>query len=264
MSTTFLGILSIHARPPFTYAALDDDRRVVALGQGSLADVLAFAAGFDSARVGIGTPARPANGCLADPAGRARFDPSPPSRLAYLRVADYEMIRRGVGAPVRVAAEGSPRWVQRSLALVEQLAAAGFAAHPAEDAPRQWLETPAEGVFAALLGMPSFACGTLESRLQRQLALHRCRVHLPDPMDFFEEVTPHRLLNGILPTRMIHSAAELNALAAAYTAWLTVHNPAGVMAIGDPAEALCWLPASDFFHNPPPSPGQRMDLPAGV
>ena len=101
-------------------------------------------------------------------------------------------------------------------------------------------------------------------QVQRQLALHRCRVHLPDPMDFFEEVTPHRLLNGILPTRMIHSAAELNALAAAYTAWLTFHNPAGVMAIGDPAEALCWLPASDFFHNPPPSPGRRMDLPAGV
>ena len=42
MSTAFLGILSIHARPPFTYAALDDDRRVVAQEQLPDKDVLIY------------------------------------------------------------------------------------------------------------------------------------------------------------------------------------------------------------------------------
>ncbi len=261
MTITYLGIFTSTGKPHFTYAALDDDRRVLALGQGGLADVLAYAAGLAEARIGISAPTHLSDGRMAQPDVRSRFHPKPPGRLFRLRVADYELVCRGVNTPAVPAARGDcSRWLLNGLELVEQLAGMGYEPHPGEDSARQWLETPAEGVFAALLGLPSFAGGTLESRLQRQLCLRRGGVVLPDPMDFFEEVSAHRLLNGILPMEKIHSAAELDALAAAFTAWLSVHNPSGLMTLGDEDEALIWLPKSEFFQNPPKAPDRQLHL----
>jgi hypothetical protein len=85
--------------------------------------------------------------------------------------------------------------------------------------------TDAQKCFLALCGNELFARRTLEGRIQRALILYDEGLQIPDPMDFFEEITRHKLLRGILPLENIHTSKELDALVAAYMAWMTVHRP---------------------------------------
>jgi hypothetical protein len=54
--------------------------------------------------------------------------------------------------------------------------------------------------------------------------------------------SPHRLLNNRLPTENLYSSAELNALAAAYTAWVAGCQPEKISAIGHEEEGFIYLP----------------------
>jgi hypothetical protein len=94
-----------------------------------------------------------------------------------------------------------------------------------EDTQLQVMITDAQKCFLALCGNELFARRTLEGRIQRALILYDEGLQIPDPMDFFEEITRHKLLRGILPLENIHTSKELDALVAAYMAWMTVHRP---------------------------------------
>ena len=76
-----------------------------------------------------------------------------------------------------------------------------------------------------LLGQLPLPKPTLEGRLQRQLVLFEQDMGIKDPMEFFEEITRHRLLKGILPIECIYTSEELDALVAAFTAYLAVNQP---------------------------------------
>jgi hypothetical protein len=52
-------------------------------------------------------------------------------------------------------------------------------------------------------------------------------------MEFFEEVTRYKLLQGILPSEHIYLSKELDALLAAYLAWMTVNRPQQLTSQGD-------------------------------
>jgi hypothetical protein len=65
-------------------------------------------------------------------------------------------------------------------------------------------------------------------------------------MLLFEEITRHRLLKGILPLEPLYSAGELDALAAAYTAWLAALHPDQVTLLGDPQEGQVVLPGAEL------------------
>jgi predicted RNase H-like nuclease len=67
---------------------------------------------------------------------------------------------------------------------------------------------------------------------------------IKDPMEFFEEITRHRLLKGGLPTEFIYTAEELDALVAAYTAYLAASQPGEVLRIGNKQEGEIVLPVS--------------------
>ena len=90
---------------------------------------------------------------------------------------------------------------------------------------REWLQTNAQDCYQALIGQELFARRTLEGRIQRSLILYEEGFQIPDPMDFFEEITRHKLMQGILPLENLHSAKELDALAAAFVSWITVNRP---------------------------------------
>ena len=62
-------------------------------------------------------------------------------------------------------------------------------------------------------------------------------------MVFFEEVTRHKLLRGIMPDQDILPLAKLNALAAAYTAYLAGAHPERVACYGEPEEGEIYLPS---------------------
>jgi hypothetical protein len=96
------------------------------------------------------------------------------------------------------------------------------------------------------LGQNPLPRSTLEGRLQRQLALYEQGLGIRDPMDFYEEITRHKLLKGLLPLEQVYSAEELDAIAAAYTAYTAAHRPEKILKIGDPGEGQIFLPVAEL------------------
>ena len=86
------------------------------------------------------------------------------------------------------------------------------------------------------------AADSLEGRIQRQLSLYALGMDIPDPMNFFEEITRYRLLKGILVEEGLYASAELNAIAAAYVAWAVIQRPGEVAFVGDEGEGQVVVP----------------------
>lgn len=88
----------------------------------------------------------------------------------------------------------------------------------------RWIETDSQKCFQLLCEKNLLPRRTLEGRIQRALILYEAGVQLTDPMDFFEEITRHKLMQGILPIENLNSSKELDALVAAYLAWMAVQR----------------------------------------
>ncbi len=253
--TTYLGIIPTAGQRPFTYAALDAELRLLALSEGDFEAVAAFAGGQRAAFVAISAPPRPNQGLMRSQERRAALNPAPrPGRWENCRVAEYLLAHEGIAIPLTPnSAEKCPRWKQMGMKLFQTLASQGYAPYPSEANPeRQTLETYPHAVFTRLLGHAPFPKHTLEGRIQRQLVLRECELDLPNPMRVFEEITRHRLLQGILPLDDLYSSAELDALSAAYVAFLAAHHPKKIDLLGDPAEGQIALPRmspSQRAHN---------------
>jgi hypothetical protein len=243
---TFLGIDPSAGQKPFAYAALDSDLRLLALGKGSLDDVLAFAAGQRQAFAAVCAPCRPNQGVMARP--EIRQDLSLPARSGSwcnFRLADYLLRQRNIPIPQTPGEEEAcPNWMRMGFQLHSRLERLGYLPYPQEEAPRQRLEVYPHASYAALLGVVPFPKYTLEGRLQRQLVLHERKINVGDPMNFFEEITRHRLLKGILPVDDLNTPTELDALVAAYTAHQAALQPGEVTLVGDPAEGQIAVPVS--------------------
>ncbi len=115
----------------------------------------------------------------------------------------------------------------------KKIAQTGLKPYAAKAAPKQFLETSAQDCFRALIGKPPLPHRTLEGRVQRGLVLYDQGLRITDPMDFFEEITRHHMLGGVFPNELLYSASELDALAAAYVAWLAVNEPGQVNVTAD-------------------------------
>jgi hypothetical protein len=100
--------------------------------------------------------------------------------------------------------------------------------------------------FSGLLGVKPFEKHTIEGRIQRQMILYDLDLRIPDPMHFFEEITRHRLMQGILPENILYSPGELDAVVAAYTAWLAANTPDRTLAFGDREEGQIILPVAEL------------------
>lgn len=237
--STFIGVESGSWRRPFTYIALDSGRNLLAVGSGSPVDVLAFAFGQSSALLALSPPLRP----------YPHHPASPESGLisvsGYLRQMEPDQTR-DTGAP-RPAPAGLPIWLRGCFALLDRLNQFGYRPFPDDDAPRQWLEVQSEAAFHALLGLPPFHAGTLEGRIQRQLVLADQDLDVPDAMDFFEEITRHRLVHGILPTDKVLPQSELNAWMAAQLAFLAANQPEVLAPASGSKEGSIYLPV---HHQP--------------
>jgi hypothetical protein len=232
--STFIGVESGSWRRPFTYIALDSGRNLLAVGSGSPVDVLAFAFGQSSALLALSPPLRP-----------YRFHPASPesglvSVSGYLRHMEPDQIREP--GTSRTAPAGLPIWLRGCFALLDRLNEFGYRPFPEADAPRQWLEVQSEAAFHALIGLPPFQAGTLEGRIQRQLLLADQDLDVPDAMDFFEEITRHRLVHGILPTDKVLPQSELNAWMAAQLAWMAANQPEELAPVTGLEEGSIYLP----------------------
>jgi hypothetical protein len=246
--TTFIGIDPTAGLKPFAYAALDNDLRPVALGECRMDEVLAFAAGQRQAVVGVCAPRRPNQGVMRRADVRQNLTPMPaPGRWIDFRLADYLLRQRNLSAPQTPAqVEACPNWMKTGFTLYRRLESMGYKPYFSDQADLQMLEIYPYASYAALLGVIPFPKYTLEGRLQRQLALYEQKVHVPDAMQFFEEITRRRLLRGVLPADILYSSGELDALVAAFTAWQATLHPDQVSMVGDPQEGQIVLPVAEL------------------
>jgi hypothetical protein len=259
MNTTYrvyLGIDIGMGPKPVTFVALDQDQQVQAIGEGDIADALAYAAGqTGSALAAVNAAARPNKGRMKSAEVRRSLNPPPPKgKFTALRQAEYELIRAGMEIPETPASpDKSLPWVRRGFTLVSRLEGMGYQPYPCETGEatcqRIWLETNADAGFWSLLGVVPLPSGTLEGRIQRQLALRDEELNVPDAMDFFEEITRYKILKSLLPTKNIFSQVEINAWMAAHTAWLAVNEPERIKIYGEVGEGLILLPVKGSAAN---------------
>jgi predicted nuclease with RNAse H fold len=256
-SSVYIGIDPTAGRRPMNYAVLDDDLRLLAGSAGGLADVLAVVLAYPSAVVAIDAPQGPNGGLMARPEHRERLGLAPHTRSwSGYKVCEYELRRRGIGlysTPVDAAA--APGWMQVGFRLFAELRAAGFTDYDPHGppAPRRVLEVHPHACYTVLLGRVPLRKDSLEGRLQRQLVLYREGLDIANPMDTLEELTPHHLLSGTLELPGLFDHDALDALAAAYTAWLAGHHPERTTALGDRDEGCIIVPiaASDLRDHYP-------------
>lgn len=242
----FAGIDPASGRKPFTYAALDRGLNLVALADGEMEDVTAFLAGQKSAAVAVNSPSHLSQGLVKAMLIKEMLKPHQ-IRGVEMRMAEYELRERGIavsGTPARQ--ELCPAWVQAGFELYHQLKKIGFKRYPEEGAAYQLMETHPHACYCALAGQNPLPKPTLEGRLQRQLILHELGLRIKDPMDFFEELTRHRLLRGILPLEAIYPPDILDVLVAAYTAWLAAKKSDQVMLVGQVCEGQIILPVPEL------------------
>lgn len=117
--------------------------------------------------------------------------------------------------------------------LREKAVQVGFKPFFQTSHPKRWLETNAQECFRALSGHKLLPHRALDGRLQRSAILYEQGLQLTDPVDMFEEITRYKLIQGILPLENLPSSRELDALAAAYLAWMSVNRPARIVPTGE-------------------------------
>jgi hypothetical protein len=245
-ATLFIGVDPCGGRKPFTYAALDPHGRLVTLKDGEIEDLLAFLGGQGSALVAVNSPPRPNLGLV-----RQERQSLPPLRASGrsldMRLAEHLLRERGINVSLTPARPDlCANWTQLGFEFYRRIGLTGFQPYPTPGATHQWLETHPHAVFCALLGQNPLPRPTLEGRLQRQLALYEQGLGIRDPMDFYEEITRHKLLKGTLPLEQVYSAEELDAIAAAYTAYTAARHPERIVKIGDAAEGQIFLPVAEL------------------
>jgi predicted nuclease with RNAse H fold len=246
----YVGIDPTAGVRPMHYAVLDHDLRLVALNKGDLEAVLAFVGGLEAAVVAVDAPQSPNQGRMLEAEVRRRFNLAPDGRSwGQWKVCEYELRRRNIrlyNTPDRE--EDAPKWIRTGFALYRRLAGMGygFFVRGEEAQPRTMLEVHPHACYAVLLGHRPFLKRTLEGRLQRQLVLYLQGIDISDPLKVLEEITRHHLLRGELPLQGLCDHDELDALAAAYCAYLVGCKPERVCQVGEEAEGLITLPVKEL------------------
>ena len=239
--TTFVGIDLSGGRSPLSYAAFDQDRQLTALAGGEMEEVLKFLGDQPSVLVAVNAPPNPNRGLV-----RQSVEKQTPGHLrgSDLRLAEQELRKLSIHVSATPGREFlCPAWLQMGFALHQELSGLGFKPYPTQDAARQVMETHPHAAFCALIGSQPLPKPTLEGRLQRQVILFDKGLGIEDPMNFFEEITRHKLMRGSLPLEFVYASEELDALIAAYIAYLAGTEPGTLTAVGDKREGQIFLPA---------------------
>ena len=244
--SAFIGIDITSGRKSFTYAALDKDLNLLALADGEMDDVTAFLAGQSSATVAVNAPSGVNRGLVREMMKNEMLTPQK-IRGVEFRLAEFELRLHGIavkGTPATVPL--CPAWVQAGFVFYRKLDKMGFKKFPEPETAYQFLETHSHACYCVLAGKIPLAKSSIEGRLQRQLILYERGLRIKDPMDLFEEITRYKIAKGIWPMDLLYLPEQLDALAAAYTAWAAVHKAEHISTIGDVKEGMIVLPEKEL------------------
>jgi hypothetical protein len=242
----FVGVDSSGGRFPFTLAAIDEKKQLMSIWAGEVDEVFGFFNDHPSIIAAINAPSRPNKGEVRKKIEAEKMKPGQ-LRKVDMRMAEFELIGRGISISQTASClENCATWMQIGFNFHHDLEKKGFKPFPSEEAPYQSLETNPYAAFSVLLGQLPLPKPTLEGRLQRHLVLYEQGMGINDPMEFFEEITRRRLIKGDLPCEKIFSPQELDALVAAFTAFIAVEQPENISWIGDRQEGQIILPVADL------------------
>lgn len=246
----FVGVDPTAGESPMCYAALNANLRLLALRRDDMQGVLAFLGGLDAVIVSINAPQKPNQGLLKDAEIRRRYNLQPEGQTwRKWRVCEFELRRRNIHLYNTPEDErASPTWVQTGFELHRRVRSMRFKTlvqgEPVQ--ARGVIETNPHACFTALLEHRPFSKNTLEGRLQRQLVLYLEGLDLSNPMHALEEVTRHHLLTGHLPLGHLSEHDELDALVAAFTAYLAGTRPDRSSQVGAEDEGWITVPVSEL------------------
>jgi predicted nuclease with RNAse H fold len=235
-----------------TLAVLDRDLRVVMVSEAAVAEVLERVGAYPQAMCAVDAPIGPNRRLMAEPNYRQRLGLRPSAaRYARFRVCEYELRRRGIrlySTPPEV--DKAPAWMRSGWALYDSLRGIGYVEHP-RPGERQMCEVHPHACYTALIGRRPYNKARLEGRLQRQLVLYDEGLDVADPMRLLEEWTRHHLRRGTLKVDSLYSHDSLDALVAAYTAFLLANEPHRITVVGDPSEGQIVVPAETLLDRYP-------------
>ena len=145
---------------------------------------------------------------------------------ALTRLDEYESIWLAMSLPARES--------EASNDFRKKIIHSGFKSYSNRQDPKQFLVTNAQDCFRVLAGGHNLLPRrSLEGRLQRSAILYEQELQIKDPIDVFEEITRFKLIQGILPLENIYSSKQLDALVAAYLAWMAVNRPGQIALKGE-------------------------------
>lgn len=244
----FVGIDLCGGRKPCIWAALGKNGRLAALQDGELEDALAFLGGLPGSLTAVNAPPRPSQGLVRQQGIRQTLPPlRAAGRSLEMRLAEHLLRERGINVALTPSRrELCSNWMQMGFEFYRRIESLGFKSFPDPEASHVWLETQPHAIFCALLEQTPLPRPTVEGRLQRQLVLYEQGLNIRDPMDYFEELTRHKLMKGALPLEQVYTPEQLDALAAACAAWLLSRHPERSLVLGDPSEGQIILPVSEL------------------
>jgi hypothetical protein len=237
--TCYIG-LDINSRSPY-YSALAIDTKLTPLFElsGNWEELLGSLKEYERIIVAINTPTMVNKGFLT----QSHIKKHKPGKWPDVRRIEYEL--EEYGAPIYHTPKKKSNLLavqQHGFLLIQNLVEAGFKQY-GEASEKVFLEVPAETAFWSLETKPLYAADSFIGQIQRQLMLLELGINLPDPMDFFEEITRFKLLTGKVSLEMILETPRLNTWINAYTALLIEQNPSRVARFGYPQEGFLYLPS---------------------
>jgi len=247
----YVGVDVSAGKRPWTMAALDAELRIVEKRAAGADEIVDFLAGLESAVVAVDAPASPHRGRMRRPEVRQRLGlPPRGKRWSDWRVCEVELRRRNLRLyNTPGAARAAPAWMRAGFDFYRRLEKSGyipFVLRASAD-ERLHLEVHPHACFAVLLGHRPLGRHSLEGRMQRQMVLYLEGLDLPNPSDVFETITRQTILRGRWPLDDLLEHDELDALAAAYTAYLARQRPGRISQVGERDEGLITLPADELL-----------------
>jgi len=243
----YVGVNLTRGEKSISYAALNHDLEPVTLAQDDYPSLLAYLGGQQQAVVGVYGPAKPNANILVDAERRSQFlIELSKGRPGNMRVAEYQLKQHKLPTFQTPASEmDAPLWMRTSFKLYRYLHKAGYQDYFVGcQAERQVVEVMPEVGFRAWMEGDLLPRNSFYGRMQRQLILYDLGIDLPDPMQFFEEVTRYKILQGILPDKAVLNVGMLIALGAAFMAWQTQQESEKIALVGLAQEGQIAVPAS--------------------
>lgn len=248
----YIGIDTTAGKRLLTYAVLDGDLNQIESADANFEGVLEAVASYPAALCAVDAPSGPNLGLMAEPGYRQGLGLSPNGkRYATYRVGEYELRRRNIGlyrTPIKT--DDAPAWMHLGWQLFEQLEGQGYARYP-QGGSRQMFEVHPHACFTVMLQHRPYRKDTFEGRMQRQLLLYEEGLDIGDPMLAFEEWTRFHILSGKIGMGGLLRHDELDALGAAYTAYLLGQEPERTMPVGDPGEGIIIVPTGELLDRYP-------------